>query len=56
MHMPGMTGLEVCKQVRSGNHREIWIIFLTVRDEGKSEEVRGLEAGGRLLLPNHSAL
>jgi len=43
MHMPGMTGLEVCKLVRSESS-EIPIIFLTVRDD-EIEKVRGLEAG-----------
>lgn len=43
MHMPGMTGLEVCKQIRYES-AEIPIIFLTVRDE-EIEKVRGLEAG-----------
>jgi two-component system, OmpR family, alkaline phosphatase synthesis response regulator PhoP len=43
MHMPGMTGLEVCKQIRYESS-DIPIIFLTVRDE-EIEKVRGLEAG-----------
>ena len=43
MHMPGMSGLEVCKQIRAES-AEIPIIFLTVRDE-EIEKVRGLEAG-----------
>jgi DNA-binding response OmpR family regulator len=43
MHMPGMNGLEVCKQIRYESS-DIPIIFLTVRDE-EIEKVRGLEAG-----------
>ncbi len=44
MNMPGMSGLEVCREVRRVSS-EVPIIFLTVRDE-EIEKVRGLEAGG----------
>ena len=43
VHMPGLNGLEVCRQVRL-HDAEVPIIFLTVRDE-EIEKVRGLEAG-----------
>ncbi len=43
MNMPGMNGLEVCREVRRQNG-DVPIIFLTVRDE-EIEKVRGLEAG-----------
>ena len=43
MNMPGMNGLDVCREVRREDS-EVPIIFLTVRDE-EIEKVRGLEAG-----------
>lgn len=43
MNMPGMNGLEVCREVRRESS-DVGIIFLTVRDE-EIEKVRGLEAG-----------
>ncbi|HEX2913358.1 MAG TPA: response regulator transcription factor [Chloroflexia bacterium] len=43
MNMPGMNGLEVCREVRRESSN-VPIIFLTVRDE-EIEKVRGLEAG-----------
>lgn len=43
MNMPGMNGLEVCREVRRES-ADVPIIFLTVRDE-EIEKVRGLEAG-----------
>jgi len=43
MSMPGMSGLELCRDIRR-NNSEVPIIFLTVRDE-EFEKVRGLEAG-----------
>jgi DNA-binding response OmpR family regulator len=43
MNMPGMNGLEVCREVRREDS-DVPIIFLTVRDE-EIEKVRGLEAG-----------
>lgn len=43
MNMPGLTGLEVCREIRRESS-EVPIIFLTVRDE-EIEKVRGLEAG-----------
>ncbi len=43
MYMPGLSGLEVCREVRR-HDSDVPIIFLTVRDE-EIEKVRGLEAG-----------
>lgn len=43
MNMPGMNGLDVCREVRREDS-DVPIIFLTVRDE-EIEKVRGLEAG-----------
>jgi two-component system KDP operon response regulator KdpE len=42
MNMPGMSGLEVCREIRS--HSEIAIIMLTVRDDD-SDKVEALDAG-----------
>jgi two-component system KDP operon response regulator KdpE len=42
MNMPGMSGLEACRAIRS--HSEIGIIMLTVRDT-ESDKVDALDAG-----------
>jgi two-component system KDP operon response regulator KdpE len=42
MNMPGMNGLEVCREIRG--HSEISIIMLTVRDD-ESDKVGSLDAG-----------
>jgi two-component system, OmpR family, KDP operon response regulator KdpE len=42
INMPGMSGLDVCRQVRSSS--EIAIIMLTVRDD-ESDTVEALDAG-----------
>lgn len=42
MNMPGMGGLETCRQIREGS--EVVIIVLTVRDEEK-DKVAALDAG-----------
>jgi len=42
MNMPGMTGIEVCRTVRSQS--EIAIVMLTVRDS-ESDKVEALDAG-----------
>jgi two-component system, OmpR family, KDP operon response regulator KdpE len=42
INMPGMSGLEVCRAIRSGS--EIAIIMLTVRDD-ESDTVQALDAG-----------
>jgi two-component system cell cycle response regulator len=43
--MPGMDGVEVCRQVRRApNHPYVYILMLTSKD-GKADIVEGLEAG-----------
>ncbi|MBN2581733.1 MAG: diguanylate cyclase [Planctomycetes bacterium] len=43
--MPGLSGLDICRRVRSGEARDyIYVIFLTARS-GKQAIVEGLEAG-----------
>lgn len=41
--MPGMDGLEVCRQLKSGSHPP-WVVMLSARDQPEDER-RGLEAG-----------
>ena len=44
--MPGLTGLEVCQEVRGGSQSNLpYILFVTGRDR-KEDVIKGLKAGG----------
>lgn len=44
VNMPGLSGTEFCRELKSGAHKEIPIVFVT--SESKSEQiVKGIEAG-----------
>ena len=52
MNMPGLGGLETCRQIRAGS--EVAIIMLTVRDS-EPDKVAALDAGADDYVPSLSA-